>query len=154
MINAYLKQIGANMLSALLKGLSKAAKLKAVKPKAAKSKRQYIKKTVTPSGQNNPGIDKYGDPIRDEYGNPIKVKPKKRSKAWFKKMKQRHKEIEKQQEEIQDQKNFEMLYSAEERKNIKLVNGKVVKKNKGGPVRGVGKSLKGFGNAKYSKNLY
>jgi len=142
------------MLSTLIKGLSKTAKLKGVKPKEVKPKRQYIKRTVTPTGQNNPGIDRYGDPIRDEYGKPIKVKPKKRSKAWFKKMKQRDKEFKKQQEEIQDQKNFEMLYSAEERKNIKLVNGKVVKKNKGGLVRGVGKSLKGFGNAKYSKNLY
>tara|TARA_R110000744_G_scaffold339878_1_gene445010 strand:+ start:43 stop:453 length:411 start_codon:yes stop_codon:yes gene_type:complete len=122
--------------------------------RAVKPKRKYIKKTVIPSGQNNPGIDRYGDPIRDEFSRPIKVKPKKRSKAWFKKMKQRDKEIKKRQEEIQDQKNFEMLYSPKERKNLKLVNGKVVKKNKGGTVRGVGESLKGFGNATYSKKLY
>ena len=133
----------------LIKGLSKVVKSKKVKPK-----KKYIKRTVTPKGYNNPGIDKYGDPIRDEFGTPIKVKPKKRSKSWFKKMKKRHKEIEKQQKEIQDQKNFEMLYSPEERKKIKLVNGKVVKKNKGGPVRGVGKALQGFGNATYSKKLY
>ena len=32
--------------------------------------------------------------------------------------------------------------------------GGVVKRNKGGAVRGVGKATKGFGNAKYSKKLY
>jgi len=122
--------------------------------KLVKPKRKYIKKTVTPKGYNNPGIDKYGDPILDEFRKPIKVKPKKRSKKWYDNIKKRHAEIEKRQKEIQDKKNFKMLYSPEERKNLKLVNGKIVKKNKGGPVRGVGKSLKGFGNATYSKKLY
>ena len=28
------------------------------------------------------------------------------------------------------------------------------KKNMGGPVRGVGKAIKGFGNATYSKKMY
>ena len=32
--------------------------------------------------------------------------------------------------------------------------GGMVKKNMGGPVRGVGKAIKGFGNATYSKKMY
>ena len=36
---------------------------------------------------------------------------------------------------------------------IKKYGGKV-KRNMGGPVRGVGAATKGFGNAKYSSKLY
>ena len=32
--------------------------------------------------------------------------------------------------------------------------GGMVKRNMGGPVRGVGKARKGFGNATYSKKMY
>ena len=32
--------------------------------------------------------------------------------------------------------------------------GGMIKKNMGGPVRGVGKAIKGFGNATYSKKMY
>jgi len=33
-------------------------------------------------------------------------------------------------------------------------HGGIVKRNMGGPVHGVGKALKGFGNAKYSRKMY
>ena len=33
-------------------------------------------------------------------------------------------------------------------------SGGMVKKNTGGPVRGVGKAMRGFGKAKYSKKMY
>ena len=36
----------------------------------------------------------------------------------------------------------------------KKYGGKVVKRNMGGPVRGVGKAMRGFGKANYSKKMY
>jgi len=36
----------------------------------------------------------------------------------------------------------------------KKYGGKVVKRNMGGPVRGVGKAMRGFGKATYSKKMY
>ena len=37
---------------------------------------------------------------------------------------------------------------------VKKYGGKVVKRNIGGPVRGVGKAMRGFGKANYSKEMY
>ena len=38
--------------------------------------------------------------------------------------------------------------------SIQRKRGGTVKRNIGGPVRGVGKAMRGFGNANYSKKMY
>ena len=37
---------------------------------------------------------------------------------------------------------------------VKKSGGSIIKRNKGGAVRGVGQAIKGFGNANYSKKMY
>ena len=37
---------------------------------------------------------------------------------------------------------------------VKKSGGSVIKRNKGGAVRGVGQAIKGFGNANYSNKMY
>jgi len=52
-----------------------------------------------------------------------------------------------------DQQNYEKIM--EERKGTtKKKRGGVIKRNKGGPIRGVGKALRGYGRATYSNKMY